>query len=102
MIKDMRDKWIIALESNDYEQGQKWLRTDNKFCCLGVLCNIIDPNKWDFDRGFFNYSGWETAIPDNLLEQLEISLVQQNELIELNDKKGSNFKEIAQWIKENL
>jgi hypothetical protein len=33
--------WVEALRSGEYKQGKKCLRTqDNKFCCLGVLCNL--------------------------------------------------------------
>jgi hypothetical protein len=33
--------WIEALRSGEYQQAQGVLRDkDNKFCCLGVLCNI--------------------------------------------------------------
>jgi len=31
---------IETLESGEYEQGQDFLNKDNKFCCLGVACEI--------------------------------------------------------------
>jgi hypothetical protein len=34
------DKWLTALESGDYKQGHGRLRTDQGFCCLGVLCEV--------------------------------------------------------------
>lgn len=34
-------KWVEALRSGKYEQGEYQLRTeDDKFCCLGVLCEV--------------------------------------------------------------
>ena len=33
-------KWIDSLRSGNYEQGQRYLRTDKGFCCLGVACDL--------------------------------------------------------------
>jgi len=35
-------EWVKALRSGDYEQGQDYLCRDGKFCCLGVLCEILE------------------------------------------------------------
>ena len=40
MNKEIKAKWVSALRSGDYVQGKGQLRRGNKFCCLGVLCNI--------------------------------------------------------------
>jgi hypothetical protein len=41
MNPDIKQKWLDALRSGEYQQGEKVLRTaDNKFCCLGVLTDI--------------------------------------------------------------
>ena len=36
----MRDEWITALLSGEYQQGKNFLFSDNKYCCLGVLSRI--------------------------------------------------------------
>lgn len=37
----VKKAWVAALRSGKYKQGRGKLRTaDNKFCCLGVLCNL--------------------------------------------------------------
>ena len=36
----VKDMWLTALRSGEYKQGKHQLRTDNKFCCLGVLCDL--------------------------------------------------------------
>lgn len=39
--KELVKQWVEALRSDKYEQGKKALRSkDDKFCCLGVLCDI--------------------------------------------------------------
>lgn len=36
----VKKKWVAALRSGEYEQGRELLREGNRFCCLGVLCDL--------------------------------------------------------------
>lgn len=39
----IKTKWTDALRSGKYQQGVGALRSgDNKFCCLGVLCDVAE------------------------------------------------------------
>lgn len=38
--------WIAALRSGKYTQARETLRINGGFCCLGVLCDVIDPTGW--------------------------------------------------------
>jgi len=40
MNVEIKKKWLEALESGEYQKGKDSLKTENKFCCLGVLCDI--------------------------------------------------------------
>lgn len=40
MNRQIRDRWIAALRSGQYEQGQGALNDGGRFCCLGVLCEL--------------------------------------------------------------
>jgi hypothetical protein len=41
MNKRVKTKWLKALRSGKYKQGRGQLRTpDDRFCCLGVLCDL--------------------------------------------------------------
>src|SRR5689334_11788613 len=40
MNKEVKDQWVAALRSGEYEQGKGTLQEDGKFCCLGVLCEL--------------------------------------------------------------
>ena len=41
MKKTVMKKWVSALRSGKYKQGEGRLRdSDNNFCCLGVLCDL--------------------------------------------------------------
>jgi uncharacterized protein YchJ len=51
MKKNIADKWVKALTSNEYKQGKNVLchqgaNKQYKYCCLGVLCDLYnkDPN----------------------------------------------------------
>lgn len=37
-------QWTAALRSGEYEQGRDFLRDGNRFCCLGVACDILSDN----------------------------------------------------------
>lgn len=46
MKKEIAKIWINALRSGKYKQGISALRDkDNKFCCLGVLCDLYDKDR---------------------------------------------------------
>ena len=41
MRKKVKQLWVNALRSGKYEQGRNVLCSlDNKYCCLGVLCEL--------------------------------------------------------------
>lgn len=46
MKKEWADKWVAALRSGKYKQGKDRLRTGDSFCCLGVLCDLVDRGSW--------------------------------------------------------
>lgn len=37
---DIKEQWITALRSGQYEQGKKSLCENGKYCCLGVLSKL--------------------------------------------------------------
>lgn len=41
----VKEKWLEALRSGKYKQATEVLRTDNHFCCLGVLCDLYSKEK---------------------------------------------------------
>lgn len=40
MDPEYKAEWLKRLRSGEYEQGKRYLNKDDKFCCLGVLCEI--------------------------------------------------------------
>jgi hypothetical protein len=110
MNKELKEKWISALESSKYKQGQKRLRSYGvddtlQYCCLGVLCEVMDNVKpMPIGVGYRDPDGGmvTTSLSDSLLREAGLNPATQNQLIVMNDDRRLPFTEIAQWIRENL
>ena len=58
MNADIKAKWVAALRSGKYAQGQFKLRDlSNRFCCLGVLCDINNSKRWKKEEHIYNFDG---------------------------------------------
>lgn len=110
---EFKGRWVAALRSGNYKQGQGRLRrADDTYCCLGVACDVSGRGEWMLSEGAYEYvlSTFKRsfmAVPTVLAEEigLEISLDAgdpQRVLWRLNDTEGRSFAEIADWIEENL
>lgn len=72
MKPDIKQQWVDALTSGEFEQGHEVLRQTHDdgavgFCCLGVLCELhrrATNGAWDLDR----YMGAETLPPDAVVK----------------------------------
>jgi hypothetical protein len=42
MLKRIRDAWLNALRSGEYTQTSGTLQFDTSYCCLGVLCRVME------------------------------------------------------------
>jgi hypothetical protein len=114
----VKTKWLSALRSDKYIQGQEQLcqlNSDKKemHCCLGVLCEVLigmgvplKKKKTNSEGSFvFHYKndgGYGGNIPAGLREQVGFSSEVEESLISLNDDKDKSFKQIAQKIEKIL
>lgn len=99
--------WLTALRSGQYEQGQSCLLEDNRYCCLGVGCDIAGVQK--------QVDGFVFTDPDNgklehlnemppgfwFLDRFGVTLFSQEHLARMNDD-GKTFAEIADAIELSL
>lgn len=101
------DEWIEALESDKYQQGVGCLRNADKFCCLGVLCDISGDGKWRNKEGLSSYHfelfemGYElhfSRLPVPLMARVGITSDQERRLMQYNDR-GVSFRSIAGWLR---
>lgn len=120
----IKTKWVAALRSGEYKQGRGALRKKDsggdRFCCLGVLCDIYakeksKDTKWILDYyGDKEYSfGGDINMPprnvnawvglgDTTWDSLQIKASRKyGTLYDLNDS-GSPFKKIADYIESQL
>ena len=44
-----RKEWAKLLRSGKYKQGQKKLKDNDTYCCLGVAADAFGPGKWSDD-----------------------------------------------------
>lgn len=104
MKKDIKQKWIDALKSGRYKQGQGRLKSCNdEFCCLGVLCDSIDSEGWNSPTTFkYNNVLSSFYLPIELRVELELTFADQQKLTDMNDEEHLSFEQIADWIEENL
>lgn len=53
MDPQMKRRWVEALTSGEYRQGtralKKWVGSEERYCCLGVLCDLSGLGKWTSD-----------------------------------------------------
>ena len=111
MNPQIKQKWVSALRSGEYQQGRNYLRTDNGFCCLGVLCDLyIKENQleWDLTNNGHNdymFQDMVGCLPVSVKEWADLDNphvnVGESTLVRLNDS-GSTFEQIADVIEEQL
>lgn len=97
MKPEIKQKWIDALRSGEYQQDVGVLKTEKGYCCLGVLADLYNKEhnlEWCKDRKFYCFN--------NVLRWADFPYYTGNELVVMNDEKGKSFLEIADYIEENL
>lgn len=70
MNNDIKAKWLEALRSGEYEQGENWLQANGKYCCLGVLCELaVEAGIVDKDPGqsYVTFDREPAILPDRVI-----------------------------------
>lgn len=100
MNQTIKKKWVKALLSGEYEQGAGKLKTSSgKYCCLGVLRDVINPSDSSFRHSFFDAPN--SYLSETLAEKIGITNDVQTELAKLNDQRVP-FEMIAGLIDHAL
>jgi hypothetical protein len=127
MKADIKQKWVAALLSNQYEQTTGALRDGTGYCCLGVLCDLYSqetgvewftPNEYDnctmhgndsllplevrVWAGLAHDIGGFVSATKHYDEGEETTVDLNVTLTELNDSFNYDFKMIAEVIEEQL
>lgn len=99
-----KKRWIEALRSGKFLQGQRRLRpTKQEYCCLGVLAKT-EGEKFTKAKGpHYGIRGdkgdgrADVVLPKWFLAKVGLSVKQQSTLAGKNDK-GQTFDQIATYI----
>ena len=112
MNKELGEKWADALESGKYKQGYFALRScDDEFCCLGVLCDVVDPKGWSYRVNSVNFhyhdpedpvNGRSGFLPKFITRALGITPNEEQEFTDMNDTHDMTFEQIAAHIRERI
>lgn len=117
MLDKLKQEWLEALRSGKYPQAvgamRGWLNEDDDgnpldepkmgYCCLGVLCDVVDPTGWENEESGEHAleSDDEAYLRQAALEQVGLTDTIQRELATMNDD-GASFADIADQIEESV
>lgn len=101
-------RWAEALRSGKYVQAHEVLRVEmtNRMCCLGVLCDVANPEKWGANG---SYDEVREIPPDNVMRLAGLtgdrnttafmeSPKDANQFARLNDIEKASYEEIADVV----
>lgn len=111
----MQTAWVQALESGKYQQGEGRLCKDDKYCCLGVACEVFGLKHY-MEGGQKRYQSEAGSVTSYPPTELCIRLGLRNyvgglgrsipatdgyhgSLVSLNDAAQAPFSEIARLIR---
>jgi len=106
MNQNIKELWVKALRSGDFRQTIGAMRdydykgNPGSYCCLGVLQALVEPEHPEGANGSVPTASCLKA--SGLGRYRPYSEGVCGKLIELNDTRGASFKEIADFIEENL
>lgn len=101
MKKNIKKKWLAALKSGEYEQGQGTLvrieESGKRYCCLGVLCHLWAKEKHK------KMPQYDAMPPDNVLDWAGLNEKDAICLAHVNDSNDiDQFKKVIEEIKESV
>lgn len=100
MDADIKKRWVEALRSGKYKQGRTFLKKRDEWCCIGVLCDLVDPTKWT-EHGGYVTDTFRFFPAEQFFISLGMTDDMGSKLASMNDK-GNNFPVIADYIEANL
>lgn len=116
MNPQIKEKWLNALRSGEYSQTEGSLKTDDGFCCLGVLCDLYSKEveeEWVKDEITVRYKfdGSSQVLPNSVMDWAGLNEDNprvyfgddafRQSIAEVNDA-GHGFDKIAKIIEEQL
>lgn len=110
----LQSKWIEALESSKYLQGEGYLcskgteeDSGDRYCCLGVACEVIGVEKKDVPGGCYEYQGYRGQLTSDLRDKIGLAsgmgakIGDEAKSLAIMNDDGTTFAEIARILREN-
>lgn len=74
MKKSVMKKWVAALRSGEYKQNAGInLKTDLGYCCLGVLCEVMNVPSIRNINGKYSFEEEYGGLPLSVIKKAQIS-----------------------------
>ena len=72
MNEEIKRRWVEALRSGEYQQTTETLHDVHGYCCLGVLCDLVDPSQWITSTvpDEYIYNGESAELPSSVSDQV--------------------------------
>lgn len=118
MKAEIKQLWVAALRSGEYQQTEGQLRNGDQMCCLGVLCDLATKagiGQWDGNEFLTiegeNVVGVDAQLPSEFVRDWAglpstSPEIGEGPLTDMNDGingfEQSNFAQIADMIEEYL
>jgi len=123
---EVKEKWLAALRSGEYPQSAHALRSNEGYCCLGVLCDLYrleNPSRWVEDHDDLGTAAveWDpkravSIVVPPMVVMRWAGLSEQNPCVNLEDDEGEErvtdlanlndsgltFEQLADVIEEHL
>ena len=110
MVPERKEELLEALGSGKYEKGKDVLRKADRFCCLGVECNLYRIHRADaqwrkraagYTYDTCSFMGAGVLLPSAVAEWSGISSLAQDNLAKINDSTET-FDEVIEYIETYL
>lgn len=117
MKQEIKAKWIAGMRSGQYTQGHTYLRdTDNRYCPLGILCDVTDPTVWiapvienapfkmygDIEGQLAYFTHFPSPDIINLIEATEHDKYIFGKIINMCDRDDKTLVEIADYVETTI
>lgn len=111
--KEIIRRWVSALRSGEYKQGEAFLRRpDNCFCCLGVLCDlavkdgviqeaVLSHNQgWNGKQTAYAYEGRCDFLPTVVQNWAGLESDRPEVTFEHYDEETDQYDTLTEWVSE--
>lgn len=104
MDPEIKKQWIDALRSGKFTQGREQLQDESGYCCLGVLAQIVDPNRETWKSNNIYFAGGDMCQDELVGGKIPFYILK--DLANRNDGSEGfhrhTFEEIANIIEKDL